>query len=799
MIESGKTFVQHQSGFTNTLWDLSIYFKDDTEVVASLNKLIHALQEMNKFQQILVDQASRTILKNVSAFIRTDIKNAKESRHYFEKISGDLDVALVRNSQVQKSKVQEVDEIQNLLAATRSCFGHTTLDYVHNLTILQAKKRHEILSTLLSYVYACCTFYHQGSELCEDLNPFCKKLSDNIAEMRGNIKQIDKDMENRHSLVSSTEIIPKRTSNAVQGAPRMEGYLFKRTSNAFKTWNRRWFYLYDNQLVYRKRSGDQQVTIMEDDLRLCSVKPVHDGERRFCFEVLSPSKSHMLQADSAEMYDLWISSMQKGIGAAIQRLSTPNETLNIENMELKKAKMWEQLIKIPGNDVCCDCGDQNPRWASINLGITLCIDCSGVHRSLGVHYSKVRSLTLDDWEPEIVKVMAELGNTIVNKIYEANVPPDFTRPSATKCSGNVRENWIKAKYVEKKFVKDLKSITQMTSNEGQSRASRGSMSIKKWSVRKLRRRPKSRDKKLSSRQSSHANLTTLQKIKDDKTRPNHGDDGDDEDDSKSESGISVNNVSEHSERSMDETTTSPGQTEDDADQARIQRSNDILLFGCDFQQQPILADPIDLSSDQDSTGGEDDELVDEEDISKLDPNLLLYKAAAAHNLPIMCEAFSFGADKLWTNADDHGRNALHQAIFSGSVMSCEYLLLNGAKINITDVDGRTPLHLATELGNTAQVCLLLKHRANQHLKDCHGIEPLDIAVKQANADIVTLLRLGRLNEEMKDSEMGGTGDDTFNDVVRDFSHLACSHPERLQRSQPQQQSQSRNTNNDDHN
>lgn len=64
------------------------------------------------------------------------------------------------------------------------------------------------------------------------------------------------------------------------------------------------------------------------------------------------------------------------------------------------------------------------------------LECSGVHRSLGVHYSKVRSLTLDDWEPEIVKVMVELGNSIINKIYEANVPPDFQR-ATPKCLGFV--------------------------------------------------------------------------------------------------------------------------------------------------------------------------------------------------------------------------------------------------------------------------------------------------------------------------------------------------------------------------
>lgn len=62
------------------------------------------------------------------------------------------------------------------------------------------------------------------------------------------------------------------------------------------------------------------------------------------------------------------------------------------------------------------------------------LECSGVHRSLGVHYSKVRSLTLDDWEPEIIKVMVELGNAVVNKIYEATMPDDVVRPSE-QCPG----------------------------------------------------------------------------------------------------------------------------------------------------------------------------------------------------------------------------------------------------------------------------------------------------------------------------------------------------------------------------
>ncbi|KRT86855.1 Ankyrin repeat-containing protein, partial [Oryctes borbonicus] len=162
----------------------------------------------------------------------------------------------------------------------------------------------------------------------------------------------------------------------------------------------------------------------------------------------------------------------------------------------------------------------------------------------------------------------------------------------------------------------------------------------------------------------------------------------------------------------------------------------VLLFGNDLDKP--IDQILDLSSDQDSTGGEDNDVLEEEDISKLHPEALLYKAAAAHNIPVMCEALALGADKHWINPDDRHRCALHQAILSGSVMACAYLLLNGTKINVQDDDGKTPLHLATDEGHTAQVCLLLKHRADQHLPDNEGLLPLKIAEQKEHADIVTL-------------------------------------------------------------
>jgi len=116
------------------------------------------------------------------------------------------------------------------------------------------------------------------------------------------------------------------------------------------------------------------------------------------------------------------------------------------------------------NTTCADCGAERPDWACINHGTLICITCSGFHRSLGVHVSKVRSITLDNWELELLEFMNAMGNERFNSVYEAGLtevqaqaqvaglPLTGLRKPTARTSVEEREEFIRNKYVAKKFI-----------------------------------------------------------------------------------------------------------------------------------------------------------------------------------------------------------------------------------------------------------------------------------------------------------------------------------------------------------
>lgn len=604
-IDTGREHIKSQKDFVNSMKTLNgVVGPSNVETYKRVNTLLSALDELGRLYEIVIDQSARTIGNSLSQFINNDLTKLKEARKSFDKISHEYDLALTKYSQPVK---KQQEDSENLLIATSTAFTHTSLDLSIQLTTVQSKKGFEILSSLLSFTKAYGTFFHQGSDLFDDLKPHISEIDEYLSNIRDEHETLIRNLPSKHLMVSNNELKPlcfDNTSEHVQ----LEGYLLKRASNGFKVWNRRWFILKDHQLLYQKR-GETQPTVMEEDLRLLTVRPIDkaDNDRRFCFEVLSPHKSHILQADSESACKTWISAIQAGINAAFHdtdhtdlapRLPNQNEPhhqtasstatpssgswlsfkslqqqatnklnsiagttsststntseskqnqysssnrMSKDKLNLAKSgddedmnddqgddyklagrsyvplkaedyddepeqededddfknspgnqigssyhsmkptypaparphldeskknvasnaeapekpqRAYMIILAMPGNDTCADCGAAQPRWASINLGITLCIECAGIHRSLGVHLSKVRSLTLDTevWSPEIVQLMLSLGNTSVNSAYLATYRGQVP-PIEPDCSREERENWIKGKYLLKSFMR----------------------------------------------------------------------------------------------------------------------------------------------------------------------------------------------------------------------------------------------------------------------------------------------------------------------------------------------------------
>ncbi|KAJ0165793.1 Uncharacterized protein CTA2_9978, partial [Colletotrichum tanaceti] len=109
----------------------------------------------------------------------------------------------------------------------------------------------------------------------------------------------------------------------------------------------------------------------------------------------------------------------------------------------------KSLLKLESNKVCADCKkNKHPRWASWNLGVFICIRCSGIHRGMGTHISRVKSVDLDSWTDEQLRSILSWGNARANKYWEAKLASGHV-PSESKI-----ENFIRTKYELKRWTMD---------------------------------------------------------------------------------------------------------------------------------------------------------------------------------------------------------------------------------------------------------------------------------------------------------------------------------------------------------
>ncbi|XP_030132899.1 arf-GAP with GTPase, ANK repeat and PH domain-containing protein 1 isoform X7 [Taeniopygia guttata] len=180
-----------------------------------------------------------------------------------------------------------------------------------------------------------------------------------------------------------------------------------------------------------------------------------EQEENFEFIIVSlTGQTWHFEATTYEERDAWVQAIESQILASLQSCESSKNKSRLTSQN--EAMALQSIRNIRGNSHCVDCEAQNPDWASLNLGALICIECSGIHRNLGTHLSRVRSLDLDDWPIELIKVMSAIGNELANSVWEEN-SQGHVKPSSDS-TREEKELWIRAKYEQKLFLAPLQCL-----------------------------------------------------------------------------------------------------------------------------------------------------------------------------------------------------------------------------------------------------------------------------------------------------------------------------------------------------
>ncbi|KAH3763493.1 stromal membrane-associated GTPase-activating protein 2 [Pelomyxa schiedti] len=282
---------------------------------------------------------------------------------------------------------------------------------------LEAKKETRVLQSFITAVDEIYTHHDKVGKVLAILKKRTQEFSRNIEDTYGASKPIKEGIVSKRSKLG-----PQKLFLAVR-----DGKLF--------------------QFQLHKDFKPESVL----DIITCTVRAVDDERRKF--EIISPTlhKPLTFEAESETERDDWMKAIQCAVSGCLNALDiskAKSEITVLNTSTTLSVRDMDFLHTIPGNSSCVDF----PDWASINFGILMCLECSGVHRSMGTHVSKVRSLTLDKWSPELLLYMRFCGNKRLNEIFEVSMVPN-SKPVASS-ERALRETWIKSKYDQRKFVQN---------------------------------------------------------------------------------------------------------------------------------------------------------------------------------------------------------------------------------------------------------------------------------------------------------------------------------------------------------